>query len=194
MEPTEVADAVRAAAAGDRDAWDALVAGFGRLVFAIATAHRLSAADAAEVSQTTWLRLVENLDRISHPERLGGWLATTARRESLRLLRLHGREVLTEDESRLEPEDGGRVPTPRTPEAVMLDLDRDHRLWRAFAGLSERCQILLQLVVVVAPPYAEIAEVLGIPVGSIGPTRARCLDRLRRLLAADGMTSATGAY
>lgn len=190
MEPTEVADAVRAAAAGDRDAWDALVAGFGRLVFAIATAHRLSAADAAEVSQTTWLRLVENLDRITQPERLGGWLATTARRESLRLLRLHGREVLTEDESRLEPDDGGRVPAPRTPEAVALDLDRDHRLWRAFSALSERCQVLLQLVVVVAPPYAEVAETLGIPVGSIGPTRARCLDRLRRLLAADGVTSA----
>lgn len=182
-----MADAVRAAAAGDRAAWDALVTGFGRLVWSIAAAHRLGPADSAEVSQTTWLRLVENLDRISQPERLGGWLATTARRESLRLLRLRGREVLTEDESRLEPD--GDAPTP---ESVALDRDRDHRLWRAFAELPEKCRILLRLVVVVAPPYAEVAEALDMPVGSIGPTRARCLERLRRLLAADGMTSATG--
>lgn len=187
LEPTEVADAVRAAAAGDRAAWDRLVAGFGRLVWSIAAAHRLGPADCAEVSQTTWLRLVENLDRISRPERLGGWLATTARRESLRLLKLRGREVLTEDESRLDP--GADAPTP---ESVTLDRDRDRRLWRAFAALPENCRVLLRMVVVVAPPYAEVAEALDMPIGSIGPTRARCLERLRRLLAADGMTSATG--
>lgn len=179
-----MADAVRRAAAGDRAAWDELVAAFGRLVWSIALAHRLGRADAAEVSQTTWLRLVENLDRITQPERLGGWLATTARRESLRQLRLRGREVPTDDESRLDH--GSTAPTP---EGTVLDQERDRRLRAAFAALPENCRVLLHLVVVVRPSYAEVAAALDMPVGSIGPTRARCLDRLRRLLAADGMTS-----
>ena len=184
-----MADAVRRAAAGDKAAWDELVASFGRLVWSIATAHRLGPADAAEVSQTTWLRLVENLDRINQPERLGGWLATTARHESLRQLRLRGREYPTDDESRLDPGMDDRTPTP---ESLTLDSDRDRRLWRAFAALPESCRVLLHLVVVVGPPYAEVADALDMPIGSIGPTRARCLERLRRLLAADGMTSAAG--
>lgn len=180
---------MRRAAAGDRAAWDELVASFGRLVWSIAAAHRLGPADAAEVSQTTWLRLVENLDRITQPERLGGWLATTARRESLRLLRLRGREVLTDDERRLDLDGDDRTPSP---EAATLDRDRDRRLWRAYAGLPDNCRVLLHLVVVVGPPYSEVADALDMPIGSIGPTRARCLERLRRLLAADGLTSAAG--
>ena len=180
---------MRRAAAGDRAAWDELVASFGRLVWSIAAAHRLGPADSAEVSQTTWLRLVENLDRISQPERLGGWLATTARRESLRLLRLRGRELPTDDEARLDGVPGVTAPTP---ESVTLDRERDRRLWRAFAALPDNCRVLLHMVVVVGPPYAEVADALEMPIGSIGPTRARCLDRLRRLLAADGMTSAAG--
>jgi RNA polymerase sigma factor (sigma-70 family) len=188
VEPTDVADAVRRAAAGDRAAWEDLVAAFGRLVWSIAVAHRLPPADAAEVSQTTWLRLVENLDRITQPERLGGWLATTARRESLRQLRLRGRELPTDDESRLDRDAGAP-----SPESATLDLDRDRRLRSAFAALPQNCRLLLHLVVVVRPPYAEVAAALDMPIGSIGPTRARCLERLRRLLAADGMTSAAEA-
>ncbi len=188
VEPSEVADAVRRAAAGDKDAWNALIESFSRMVWSVASSHRLGPADAAEVVQTTWLRLLENLDRITQPERLGGWLATTARRESLRLLRLRSREVLTEEEAQLD-----RIaPTASSPEAVLLDRDRDHRLWVAYACLSERCRMLLALVVVDGPSYAAVAAELGIPVGSIGPTRARCLERLRRLLAADGMTEGTG--
>ncbi len=187
VEPTEVADTVRRAAAGDKDAWDGLVTSFGRLVWSIAAAHRLGPADSAEVSQTTWLRLVENLDRISQPERLGGWLATTARRESLRLLRLRGREFPTDDESRLDLDAVGHAPTP---ESLTMDRDRDRRLWHAFAALPENCRVLLHMVIVVGPPYAEVAQALDMPIGSIGPTRARCLERLRRLLAAGGTTSA----
>ena len=85
------ADLVFAAKAGDSQAWNALVDRFASTVWAVARAHRLSAADAADVSQTTWMRLVEHLDRIEQPERVGAWLATTARRESLRILRLGGR-------------------------------------------------------------------------------------------------------
>jgi RNA polymerase sigma factor (sigma-70 family) len=187
VEPSEVADTVRRAAEGDKSAWNALVENFSRMIWGVAYAHRLGQADAGEVVQTTWLRLVENLDRITYPERVGGWLATTARNESLRQLRLRGREVLNDDESWDREPDAAP-----TPEAQLLDRDRDRRVLAAFERLSQRCRTLLQLVVVVAPPYAEVAAALDMPIGSIGPTRARCLERLRRLLADDGITSAAG--
>ncbi len=88
-----MADAVRRAANGDKSAWEALVEGFGRMIRGVAVGHRLGQADVSEVTQTTWLRLLEHLDRIEQPERLGGWLATTARNEPLRMLRLRGREL-----------------------------------------------------------------------------------------------------
>ncbi|MEJ3652137.1 sigma-70 family RNA polymerase sigma factor [Actinomycetes bacterium KLBMP 9759] len=187
MEQSSVAEAVRRAAGGDRAAWDALVANFSGLVWSVAIGHRLGPADSAEVVQTTWLRLLENLDRIREPERIGGWLATTARHESLRLLRLRGREQLTDDEAGFNA-----VPSEPSPEELLLDRDRDRRLWTAFAQLPERCRALLRLVIIVAPPYAEVAAALDMPIGSIGPTRARCLDRLRRLLATAGVTDAIG--
>jgi RNA polymerase sigma factor (sigma-70 family) len=187
VEQSEVADTVRRAAAGDKAAWDAIVDSFSGLVWSISSGYRLGA-DAAEVVQTTWLRLLENLDRIREPERLGGWLATTARRESLRVLRLRGRELVTDDESRFDLGPSGAP----TPEDALLDSDRRRLLWDAFARLPENCRRLLQLVVVVAPPYAEVAAALEMPIGSIGPTRARCLARLRRLLVAGGVTDAAG--
>src|SRR5262245_50547155 len=96
-EMAEVAELVQAAADGDRDAWDALVDRFNGLVWSVARSHRLSTIDASDVVQTTWLRLVENLGRLQDPERVGAWLATTARRESLRALRHSARQVPTED-------------------------------------------------------------------------------------------------
>ena len=182
VDPSEVAGAVRRAAAGDKDAWDEIVESFSGLAWSVATSHRLGPADAAEVVQTTWQRLLEHLDRIREPERLGGWLATTARRESLRMLRLRARELPTEDEAAF----GRRLDQSPTPEEAVLDRDRDRRLWCAFAQLSERCQRLLRLVVLVAPPYTEVALALDMPIGSIGPTRARCLGQLRKLLADGG--------
>lgn len=184
VEPNEVADAVRRAAAGDKTAWNLLVDRFSRMLWNIAIGHRLGPADAAEVVQTTWMRLLEHLDRITYPERLGGWLATTARRESLRLLRLRARESLRGDESALES--GVEADTFASPEMIALGRERDRLLWVAFARLSESCQSLLRLVVVVAPTYAEVAQALDMPIGSIGPTRARCLERLRRLLSEQG--------
>ena len=183
-----MADTVRRAADGDKSAWDALVANFSRMIWGVAHAHRLGPADAGEVVQTTWLRLVENLDRITYPERIGGWLATTARNESLRRLRLRGREVLSDDGGGWDDEPDAAP----TPEVQLLDRDRDRRVLAAFARLLQRCRTLLQMVVVAAPPYAEVAAALDMPIGSIGPTRARCLERLRRLLAEDGITSAAG--
>ena len=102
MDKNEVADTVRRAADGDRGAWEAIVEDFSGLLWSVCRGYRLEQSDAAEVVQTTWLRLLENIDGIREPERLGGWLATTARREALRLHRLHGRELTTDDETRFD--------------------------------------------------------------------------------------------
>jgi RNA polymerase sigma factor (sigma-70 family) len=174
-----LATLVSAAASGHQEAWDAIVARFDRLVWATARAHRLTQADAADVAQTTWLRLVENLGRIREPEHLGAWLATTARRESLRHIRLHARELPTDESDAL---DG---PAESGAEAVILE-ERDAGLWRAFGKLSERCQALLRLLVSDdEPTYGAIGVALGMPIGAIGPTRQRCLEKLRTLMARD---------
>lgn len=171
----ELEDLVRNARNGDQSAWSALVERFEGLVWATTRAHRLSQAEAADVTQTTWLRLVENLDRINEPERLGGWLATTARRECLRHIRLRARELPVEDESIFE------APTEESLDRRIIDRERCDALWRAFAGLGERCQALLRLLSAPeSPSYEEIGAALGMPIGAIGPTRSRCLEMLRR--------------
>lgn len=171
--PGELGRLVRAAAAGDRRAWETLVGRFERLVWAVARAHRLSGADAADVVQTTWLRLVEHLDRVQDPERLGAWLATTARRECLRSLRSARREVPTDD-GRLELVDDEEL------EVRISDARRDRALWAAFRKLPPRGQALLRLLASdPQPSYREISAALGMPIGSIGPTRARALEQLR---------------
>jgi RNA polymerase sigma factor (sigma-70 family) len=166
---------ISAANGGDEAAWEAIVDRFSGLVWSIARAHRLGPGDAADVAQTTWLRLVENLDRIKDPERLGGWLATTARRECLRHIRLRGRELATGEESVFEAHSEDHA------EQRLITRERNAALRRAFARISERCQALLRLLA--APEelsYEEISAALDMPVGAIGPTRARCLDQLRR--------------
>jgi RNA polymerase sigma factor (sigma-70 family) len=175
---TKLDQLVQAAANGDRAAWDEIVDRFGGLVWATARAYRLSRADAADVAQTTWLRLVEHLDRIRDPERLPGWLATTARNESLRHLRLQARERPSDDAQLLE------LPSDEAPDLALLANERAVALWRAFARLAERCQALLRLLVsVTEPSYEEIGAALDMPVGAIGPTRMRCLEKLRQELA-----------
>jgi RNA polymerase sigma factor (sigma-70 family) len=170
-----VSELVVRANAGEAAAWEAIVERFSGLVWATARAHRLAPAEAADVAQTTWLRLVENLDRIQDPERVGAWLATTARRECLRLIRLAGRELPTDDEWTLDR------PTREPLDAPLLLRERDHALRRALARIGERCQALLRLLAAPDPPsYEEIGAALGMPIGAIGPTRARCLEKLRR--------------
>lgn len=179
--PAAVADLVRAAAGGDQDAWDLLVSRYENLLWSVARAHRLSTADAADVVQTSWLRLLENLDRIQDPARLAGWLVTTSRRECLHLLRRAGREVL--DDLALDVVDD----TTPAPDSALLEQERDAALWSCFGQLTERCQRLLRVLMAAEPPaYAEVSTALGMPVGAIGPTRMRCLDKLRSLTGAAG--------
>lgn len=170
---------MRAAAEGDQAAWDALVKRFSGLVWSIARAHRLGSADAADVCQTSWLRLVENLDRIRDPDRVGAWLATTSRNECLRIIRRSGRLVPTDLSLDVDLEADEAMAPPG--DAALLTGERDAELWKAFALISERCRALLRLLITDPPPsYEDIAGLLDMPIGSIGPTRARCLEHLRR--------------
>jgi RNA polymerase sigma factor (sigma-70 family) len=175
---------VRDAGEGDHRAWDALVARYGAMVWAVARAHRLGDADAADASQSTWLRLLENVGDIKDPAAVGGWLATTARRECLRILRHTARvDPLAEPPERL---DGG-------PEldAGLLAGERDARLWRAFETLAQRDQALLRMLAAdPAPRYEDIGATLAMPIGSIGPTRARALKRLRHAIDGLGVSAA----
>ena len=168
----ELAELVHAAGEGDQKAWNAIVERFGGLVWATVRAHRLSAADGAEVVQTTWLRLVEHLDRIRDPERLGGWLAATARNECLRQIRLGAREVPSEMAAFESSDDS-------TLDQSLLKTERDRAFWKAFTALGERCQALLRVLMAeTEPSYQEVSAALEMPIGAIGPTRRRCLERL----------------
>lgn len=187
MGPHTLHTLLAAAASGDQSAWDGLVARFENLVWATVRSFRLGDARSADVVQTTWLRLVESIDRINDPERLGGWLATTARRECLRVLRDSGRSVPVGDEDILDRADTTEW---AEPDATLLRDERDGALWRAFGRIAERCQRLLRLLTAdPAPTYEDIGQAMEMPIGSIGPTRQRCLDRLRVELAAEGYES-----
>ncbi|EWC58508.1 putative RNA polymerase sigma factor [Actinokineospora spheciospongiae] len=176
-------DLVALAAGGDQDAWRELVRRYSDLVWAVARAHRLQRADAADVSQLTWVRLAENIGRLREPDRVGAWLATTARRESLRVLGERGRETVTDRWA--EWVDGDET---WRPEEVALRGERDDLLWRAFAGLRERCRNLLALQSF-APEltYVELSGVLGLSGSAVSKTRGRCLEALRRRLVLLGV-------
>jgi RNA polymerase sigma factor (sigma-70 family) len=178
----DVSRLVAAAAGGDAAAWDGLVGRYSSLVWAVARSHRLDHGDAADVCQTVWLRLVESLGRLREPAALAGWLRTTTHHECLRVRRCRDREVPEE----FLADDAPTDPAP-SPELLLLEAERDRQVWTALAQLSERCRALLR--VLAASPeasYAQVSVAVGLPVGSIGPSRARCLGHLRRGLAAAG--------
>jgi RNA polymerase sigma factor (sigma-70 family) len=181
------AQLVRAAESGDAAAWEEIVESFSGLVWSVIRAYRLAPADAADVFQTVWLRLAEHLGRIRDPQQVGAWLATTARHESLRVARGQSRLVLTDRSDLFDVGQPGENPPEQAvldAEEAALDSDRAARLWRALGELPERCQKLLRVLTATPPPsYAEVAAALDMQIGSIGPTRARCLDQLRRRLA-----------
>jgi RNA polymerase sigma factor (sigma-70 family) len=173
-----VADLVTSARNGDERAWGALVERYAPLIWSICRKHRLGDADAKDVGQSVWLHLVDQLDRVRDPAALPGWLATTTRRECARVLRAAQgpqapRYVL----------DAESVPDKRSEPAdqELLVAERHAALREALGGLPLCCQQLIAMLTAdPVVPYAEISARLGIAVGSIGPTRARCLDRLRR--------------
>jgi RNA polymerase sigma factor (sigma-70 family) len=175
----ESARLVELAATGDQLAWEELVDRYTRLVWAVTRSFRLSDSDAADVSQTAWLRLLEHIDRI-HPERVGAWLVVTTRRECLRVLALRKRVVLSYDDEAFESLAGDQ---PELDDGLLADeLATDVR--RALGTLPDRWQQLVGMLTADPPvPYAEISETLGLPIGSIGPMRGRCLAKLRGELA-----------
>jgi RNA polymerase sigma factor (sigma-70 family) len=193
MQADDVGGLVKAAADGDWAAWTALVERFSGLVWATARAHRLSAADAEEVFQTTWLRLTEHIGRIKEPDRIGGWLATTARREAFKTLGAARRLTPVSELDALDrgTEDGSPEQAVLESEEAADRANQARRVWVAFQRLPERCRELLRVLIAAPPPsYAEISAALGMAVGSIGPTRARCLAQLRALMA--GLDGAGG--
>ena len=177
---TDIASVVHRAASGDMQAWDRLVDQYGRLIWSITGEFRLVESDAADVVQTTWMRLLEHIGRLQHPERVGSWLAVTTRNECLRHLASRKRIVLVREDVAFD------VPAEHEPEidAALLAQESAQTVREAMAHLPTRWQRLMTLLMADPPvSYAEISDELGLPVGSIGPTRARCLAKLRILLA-----------
>ena len=178
-EALDVAQLVRRAVEGDRWAWERLVDQYGRLIWAITRDFKLVDSDAADVAQVTWLRLLEHIHQIENPDRVGSWLASTARNECLRHLAARKKIVLAEDDVVL---DGAAVSEPEVDERL-LSVERSQMVREALAHLPWRWQRMLELLMADPPAsYAEISDQLGLPIGSIGPTRSRCLARLRGLL------------
>jgi RNA polymerase sigma factor (sigma-70 family) len=181
MTDRPISELLAEAATGSQPAWDALVERFGNLVWSVARSFRLDPATASDVSQTTWLRLVENVDRIRTPEALPGWLATTARREALRVISQQQRYVPTVAVEVMSD------PVFVDPSADLVEGERARALVEVFNQLSEQCRQLIRLLAAEPPlEYSDISEIIGRPVGSIGPTRQRCLKDLRNRLAAIG--------
>ncbi len=175
-DPSVVALVARAAG-GDEGAWIELVERYAPLVYTICTRYRLGNPDIEDVGQNVWLLLVEQLGKLREPAALPGWLATTTARECLRVVSAARRS----EQVGSGLDDSLQFVDDRVIDEEILMAERNAGLRAAFAELPPRCQQLLSMLISDPPhSYAEIHAALGIPVGSIGPQRARCLDRLRR--------------
>ena len=178
---TRAAEAFVAYRSGETERMSELVDLMSPLLWHTARAQRADAALAEDVVQTAWLRLVDRADEISEPQAVMQWLLTTVRREAWRLVRQG-------DRARPESEVVDEVAAPLTddPEAVSILTERQRVLWQHVAALSDKCRELLRVVAFAdRPDYAAVAAALAMPVGSIGPTRGRCLHKLRTALVAD---------
>ena len=167
---------------GDARAMDELVRLMTPLLWHVVRAYGLDAALAEDVVQTTWLTLVRRHETITEPQAVSGWLTMCARREAWRVGKLHRRADAVETEH-LEP----HLPAQESAEQTAATDEQSRRLWLSVARLDDRCQRLLRVVAFEErPDYARIAKDLSMAVGSIGPTRQRCLGKLRNLLDGDG--------
>jgi RNA polymerase sigma factor (sigma-70 family) len=181
VDETATTQLLARAAAGDADAWAAIVHRYERLLWSVARSFRYDDATTADVLQTVWLRLAEHCDRIRDPERLGSWLAITCRNECLSVGRRRHREVSDPRVSDLV-ESQERGPLGNFEERPIED-ETHREVLLAFTRLPESCQQLLRLACADPPlDYQTISELTGRPVGSIGPTRQRCLGKLRVLM------------
>lgn len=177
---------VRACLQGDQRAWEALVRRYARLIHNVARDCGLNQDDASDVFQTVCLRLLQNLEQLRDERALSGWLITVARREAWHLLKLRRR-----DELRLEPAGEERegalellAADELLPEELVLRLEEEQQVRSALGELGGACRELLELLYHTEPPlsYAEVARKVSIPVGGVGPTRARCLQKMKRIL------------
>lgn len=172
-----------AAQQGNRAALDVLVRELTPMLWQVARAQGLDRDASADVAQTVWLELLGSLQKIRSPNALVAWLITVAKREAWRVRRVE-RDRRADDDGAL-----GQLADARpVPEEQLLDTDRRRRLWTAVDQLPARCRTLLRIVAFTPrPDYAAVGRALRMPEGSIGPTRGRCLAKLRKALAADPM-------
>lgn len=165
---------VAAARGGDEGAWARLIERFDPMLRSGVSTFRLSKSDVDDVVQGTWTKLYVHIDRIREPAAIAGWLMTTARRQALEQLRVHARELLTD-----EPE--LRAATNETPESIVLEAERHDAFVRAVSTLPARQRRVVSLLAArPALEYEQVGSILHMPVGSIGPTRARGLANLER--------------
>jgi len=174
-------ECLRRAQAGERGALDNVVRELNPVLWQVARAQGLGIEDAADVVQTSWLELLRRLPEIRSPQALTAWLVTATRREAWRV-RERSRRQLPDGTAAL---DTAPDPDPEPADRLLTD-ERDRALWRSFRRLPDRCRELLRIVAQVdRPDYQAVSAALGMPHGSIGPTRGRCLAKLRELLLAD---------
>ena len=172
---------------GEGAAWETLVERYQRLVYAVARRAGLDEHAAADVFQPVFARLIQHLPRIEEPRRLQAWIVTTAKREALLQCR-RGKRTMSmtrPDDARDEAPEWDIADDSPLPEDVLADLQQVHHLRLALERLDDRCRELLQMLFAdddEKMPYEEVARRLGMSLGSIGPTRSRCLDKLRRLV------------
>lgn len=178
-DPSVIAS-VAHAVEGDRAAWDEIVQRYAPLVWSICGRFQLSAGDREDVAQNVWLRLVDQLGTLREPAALPGWLATTTRRECLRAVTAARKS----GQRQIKPDEELRLVGDTAIDEEILIAERNAALGEALARVPDRCQQLLSMLLADPPySYAEISAKLNIPVGSIGPQRARCLERLRKSYA-----------
>ena len=188
---SDVALLVAAAVQGDQGAWSEIVDRFTPLLVAVVLRYRLSSGELQDVAQTVWLRLIEHLGELREPRALPMWLITTAKREALRSVRTSTRVQPADPQ---EPGWTKRLVSEDDPDAELVRSERHAALLEGFATLSARQRELLVMLSEDPPvPYVEISRRTGIPVGAIGPTRARALERLRRTPSVQALAATAGA-
>lgn len=183
MEDNDV-QLVLACRRGDQLAWERLIRRYQRLIYAIPLRAGLDADHAAEIFQEVFTTLFQKLHDLEQPEKLHAWLVTTTRRKTLHAIskaQVQQSHVISDEEPEVSISIRDEAPLP---DEQLLILEEQHRIRMALSSLDDRCKTLLQLLFYVSEPpsYADIASSLGLPEGSIGPTRARCLAKLLRML------------